>query len=238
KNQDIYCIEANPRGSRTLPFLSKAYGISLPQLAVDAMLGETISPWDRETSNHFCVKQSTFPFDRYLDDNIILGPRMRSTGETLGIDKVKESAIVKSYLGNYPNINKTGVILFSLPNHSKAFIIPYLRPLHKLGYQFIGTSGTSDFIRKQGVDCKKVDKIDETVTGTGILETIKSDSIQMVFNIPSNSGQSQPEGEYIRNMATIHGIPCFTRVENIKALMEALIGHDQTLMPISLQELN
>ncbi len=237
KDGSIYCIEANPRGSRTLPFLSKAYDISLPSLATDAMLGEKIKPWHREVSKHFCVKQSTFPFDRFVQDNIILGPKMRSTGETMGIDEDKDHAILKSYLGNYPKISHVGKILISMADKTKDVLLPYLKGLHKMGYTFCATSGTQHYISKQGIPCELVAKINED--GKTILEVLKDENMVLVFNTPMNMGSSKSDGENIRNTAIQYGIPCFTRAENIKAVVEALVGYNATdLMPINLQEMH
>jgi carbamoyl-phosphate synthase large subunit len=239
KDAKIYCIEANPRGSRTLPFLSKAYNISLPSLATDAMLGELIQPWDQETSLHYSVKQSTFPFDRFLQDNIILGPKMRSTGETMGIDYDKDRAIIKSYLGNYPKIDHVGKILISVSDLHKEIILPYLKHFHRMGYELMATSGTCQFIQKQGLPCTFVAKINEA--GVTIVEALKDEKIVMVFNTPMNQGYSKSDGEIIRNTAIQYGIPCFTRPENIKAVMQSLIGSgllETGLTPISLQELH
>ncbi|GAB4010472.1 MAG: hypothetical protein Fur0010_03220 [Bdellovibrio sp.] len=239
KDGEIYCIEANPRGSRTLPFLSKAYNIPLPSIATDAMLGLEIQNWDRETSPYFAVKQSTFPFDRFLQDNIILGPKMRSTGETMGLDMDKEKAILKSYLGNYPNLMRPGKIMISLADRNKEVLLPYLKIFHSLGMSFIGTSGTCDYIKKQGVPCEKVAKIGED--GLTIVEALKDPNMIMVFNTPMNKGDSKSDGEVIRNTAILYGIPCFTRKENIRAVMEALIGtmngHDKKLHPLALQDM-
>jgi carbamoyl-phosphate synthase large subunit len=241
KGDSIYCIEANPRGSRTLPFLSKANSLSLPQIATDAMLGEKIENWDKETSDYFAVKQSTFPFDRFLQDNIILGPKMRSTGETMGLDKDKDKGVLKSYLGNYPLLGKKGKILLSLADRSKEVLLPYLKGLHNLGYSFIATSGTRDYIKKQGIPCELVGKIEDG-EHQNIIDSVKDNHIRMVFNTPKNTGKSKSDGEFIRNTAIGHGVPCFTRPENIKAVMEAIVGsgengNDESLQPIALQEL-
>ncbi|MCO4792601.1 MAG: carbamoyl-phosphate synthase large subunit [Bacteriovoracaceae bacterium] len=237
KEGKIYCIEANPRGSRTLPFLSKAYDISLPNMATDAMLGEKLKPWHREVSDHFCVKQSTFPFDRFVQDNIILGPKMRSTGETMGIDKDKDHAILKSYLGNYPKISNVGRILISMADKTKEVLLPYLKGLHQLGYTFSATSGTYHYIKKQGIPCELVAKINEE--GTTILDVLKDESMVLVFNTPMNMGNSKSDGENIRNTAIQYGIPCFTRSENIKAVVESLVGSaSKTILPTNLQEMH
>lgn len=238
KNGEIYCIEANPRGSRTIPFLSKAYAKDLAGIATDAMLGGTIENWDRELSPFFSVKQSTFPFDRFLSDSVILGPKMRSTGETLGIDSDKEMAILKSYLGNYPKLNRIGKILISLSDRSKELILPYLKQLQQNGYEFLATHGTCAYIRKQGLSCTKVAKIEEE-EGLKLLDALKDEAIVMVFNTPENMGASKSDGEIIRNTAISYGVPTFTREENIKAVCGALLGtFKQEVRPISLQELH
>ncbi|MCR9203682.1 MAG: carbamoyl-phosphate synthase large subunit, partial [Halobacteriovoraceae bacterium] len=217
KEGEIYCIEANPRGSRTLPFLSKAYDISLPQIATDAMLGEIIQPWHKQAGNFFAVKQSTFPFDRFLQDNIILGPKMRSTGETMGLDRDKEKAILKSYLGNYPKLDKGGKILISLADKNKEILLPYLKTLGQIGLTFIATPGTAEYIKRQGIPCETVAKLMDGKE-ENIVDALKDDSIRMVFNTPKNTGASKSDGEIIRNNAIAYGIPCFTRKENIKAV--------------------
>ena len=185
KDGNIYCIEANPRGSRTLPFLSKAYNIALPAIATDAMLGENIPEFDREESNYFAVKQSTFPFDRFLQDNIILGPKMRSTGETMGLDQSKEDAVLKSLLGNYPKLLNKGKVLISLTDRHKEVLIPYLKRFNQMGYEFCATKGTCLYIRKQGVPCEMLSKISEG-EGKSILDAIKDENLVMVFNTPQN----------------------------------------------------
>jgi carbamoyl-phosphate synthase large subunit len=242
KDEEIYCIEANPRGSRTLPFLSKAYNLSLPQIATDAMLGETIANWHREEANFYVVKQSTFPFDRFLQDNVILGPKMRSTGETMGIDTNLNKAILKSYLGNYPNIDKLGKILLSLADKNKELLAPYLKSLKDQGYSFVATGGTCDYILAQGHECERVQKIEDEDNQLNIIDVLKKQDIAMVFNTPQNTGRSKSDGENIRNNAIQYGVPCFTRKENILAVIESLIGNSQNsnsgLTPVSLQEIH
>lgn len=238
KNGSIYCIEANPRGSRTLPFLSKATNVSLPKMATRAMLGHSLSKAEKKPSSKaFCVKQSTFPFDRFVQDNIILGPKMRSTGETMGIDRDKEHAILKSYLGNYPKISQSGKIMISMAEPTKEILLPYLKTLHQKGYRFMGTKGSAQYIKRQGIDCQAVAKINED--GISIIEALKDEEIVMVFNTPMNLGDSKSDGEIIRNTAIQYGIPCFTRVENIKAVTESIVGSQiSEIYPFSLQEMH
>ncbi|MCY4524424.1 MAG: carbamoyl-phosphate synthase large subunit, partial [Halobacteriovoraceae bacterium] len=238
KDNQIYCIEANPRGSRTLPFLSKAGNISLPQIATEAMLGGKIKELTETAPPAFCIKQSTFPFDRFLQDNIILGPKMRSTGETMGVDPLLENALVKSYLGNYPNLTGLGKILASISDNSKEILRPYILRLHEKGYEFYATQKTRAYIEKQGVPCKMVAKLGQK-EGVNILELLQKEKIKMVLNTPMAQGQSKSDGEYIRNTAIQNGIPCFTRKENIKAILQALLAvEDELLHPVSLQEIH
>ncbi len=239
KGQNIYCIEANPRGSRTLPFLSKAYNFSFPSFATKALLGEEIKVGPNMNVPHFSVKQSTFPFDRFLQDNIILGPKMRSTGETMGIDYNKESAILKSYRGNYPVLGNIGKIVVSLSDEHKETLLPYLRPLANLGYEFIGTSGTAKYIRAQGIAALEVAYYDDKSSEQNIIECLKNPEIVLVLNTPLNQGRSQSDGEKIRNTAILYGLPCFTRPENIKAILSSLMSVSlKEIKPCALQDLN
>jgi len=238
KNQDVYCIEANPRGSRTLPFLSKAADINLPAQATMALLGQEITPIQDLKTSHYVVKQSTFPFDRFVDDSIILGPKMRSTGETLGIDKDLKMASFKSYLGNYPGITKKGKILISLADRSKDVLRPYLKSLAELGFEFMATKGSYKFIIEQGHKCQIINKIADEKDGVSMLNAIKDDELIMVLNTPLNMGKSKSDGEYIRNVAIQYGVPCFTREENIKAIVESVLSyHSNDMQPVSLQEM-
>lgn len=236
KDEDIYCIEANPRGSRTIPFLSKAFNLNLPSLAIQAMLGKEIPNNHSVKVPHFCVKQSTFPFDRFLKDDIILGPKMRSTGETLGVDYDKHSAILKSYQGNYPSLGKPGKILFSLSNQSKAIILPYLKQLVDMDFTFAATPGTAEYIRRQGLPCEVVQKLESKAED--LIQCIGDKKTQIVFNTPSNQYSSKSDGEIIRNAAIQNGVPCFTREENILTVLDALTAvRNKPLKPLAMQEL-
>ncbi|EQC50971.1 carbamoyl-phosphate synthase large subunit [Bacteriovorax sp. DB6_IX] len=239
KGEDVYCIEANPRGSRTLPFLSKAADINLPAQATKALLGQEIQTIEDLKTEHFVVKQSTFPFDRFVDDSIILGPKMRSTGETLGIDKNLKMAMFKSYLGNYPGITKRGKILISLADKSKEILKEYLGGLHELGFEFVATKGSCRYIIEQGYKCQLVNKIADEKDGASMLDAIKDEDLVMVLNTPLNMGRSKSDGEYIRNVAIQYGVPCFTREENVQAIVESILSyHTQKMAPVALQEMH
>lgn len=238
KEDSIYCIEANPRGSRTLPFLSKAFDINLPALATKALLGEEIPTLNPSNNKVYVVKQSTFPFDRFVKDNIILGPKMRSTGETLGIDKDLNQALLKSYLGNYPALQRPGKILVSLAHDDKKVLISDLKKLHQEGIRFMATEGTYHMIIANQMTCELVDKIDIDGHAISMISAIKDPDLIAVFNTPMNKGKSKNHGELIRNNAISYGVPCFTRVENIKAVCKSIIaGRKNELAPVALQEI-
>ena len=156
----------------------------------------------------------------------------------MGIDYDKDDAILKSYLGNYPKLQQKGKILISLADPNKPVLIPYLKALYQGGYQFCATKGTAQFIRKQGIPCELIAKINEQSAEQSLLNALKDDSMVMVFNTPINQGNSKSDGELIRNTAIQYGIPCFTREENIRSVMEAVVGSSKLdIKPISLQEL-
>jgi carbamoyl-phosphate synthase large subunit len=201
-----------------------------------AMLGEKIENDNVVEIPYFAVKQSTFPFDRFLQDNIILGPKMRSTGETMGLDYDAHHAVLKSYRGNYPGLGRVGKIMLSLADENKSLLNKYLPQLQKIGHSFIGTPGTAKYIQQLGIPCAEVGHIYTAENGT-IVDILKDPEIILVANTPMNQGKSQSEGETIRNTAIQYGLPCFTRPENIEAVFQSLIStYKQDIHPLSLQE--
>ena len=239
KGEDIYCIEANPRGSRTIPFLSKAYDINLAAIATKALLGKEIETVDSIKGNYNIIKQSTFPFDRFVQDSIILGPKMRSTGETLGIDKDLDLAMLKSYLGNYPDITNKKSILISLSQKNDPELMDNIRKLAALGLNFYATKGTHEFLLKEcQVKSTLINRLADKGDNLSMLDAIKQDDMALVLNTPLNQGRSQSDGEFIRNAAIQYAVPCFTRLENIKAVTSSIIkAHEVDLIPVSLQEM-
>ncbi|MFG1498737.1 carbamoyl-phosphate synthase large subunit [Halobacteriovorax sp. XZX-3] len=239
KNDEIYCIEANPRGSRTIPFLSKAYDVNLAAIATRALLGKEIKNHHNFKSDYKIIKQSTFPFDRFVQDSIILGPKMRSTGETLGIDKNGDIAMIKSYLGNYPDLLTKKSVLLSLARKDDEQLIQNIKELNSLGFKFFATKGTYSFLSDEcGIKATLVDKLSDDGSNIGMLEAIKNEDLAMVLNTPLNQGRSKSDGEFIRNTAIQYAIPCFTRIENINAVCKAIISANKAqATPVSLQEM-
>ncbi len=238
KGEDIYCIEANPRGSRTIPFLSKAYHRSLSTYAVKAMLGQKIEPIENIDLNYYCVKQSTFPFDRFLDDHNILGPIMKSTGETMGIDYKLTDAIIKSYQANFPNFTEAGKILISLSDESKKTIGPLLKSLRDTKHEVYATPGTFGFLQALDINCTRVEKLHKDDKRINIRDILQDPELGAVINTPYNSGKAKSDGDVIRGLAALKGAAVFTREENIVSFLESFKEFNQeTTQPYSLQEL-
>ncbi|MDE5285297.1 MAG: ATP-grasp domain-containing protein, partial [Buchnera aphidicola] len=164
KNKKIYIIEVNPRAARTIPFVSKATGLSLAKIAVKVMCGKTLikQGFVKEIiPPYFSVKESILPFDKFQGVDPILGPEMRSTGEVMGIGKNFSEAFSKAMLSVQTNMKKSGRILLSVKNHDKNKIINLAIQLKKLGFKIDATRGTSIALKKYGIKSRIVNKFHE-----------------------------------------------------------------------------
>ncbi len=161
----------------------------------------------------------------------------------MGIDLNKDMAVLKSYQGNYPILGRPGKILLSLSDDTKTIILPYLQRLDHCGFAFVATKGTAHFINQQGFSCSIVHyinnhkKIHDTPMHT-ITSIMKDPELVLVLNTPTNKSRSKSDGEIIRNTAISHGLPCFTREENIVAILQSIMASQgQTYTPFLLQSL-
>ena len=239
KGDDIYCIEANPRGSRTIPFLSKAFHRQLSSYAVQAMLGYEIPNLNEVDLPYYCVKQSTFPFDRFLEDNNTLGPIMKSTGETMGMDKDLSHAIVKSYLANYQDFTKRAKVLISLSDQSKKSLTHVLKKMTVNPWDIYATPGTYGFLQGLDIPCTRVEKLHKDQESLNMREVLADPDLKIVINTPYNSGKAMSDGDVIRGLASLKGAAVFTREENIISFIEAFGNYNKdNCEPFSLQELS
>src|SRR5207245_560189 len=153
-NHTVYILEANPRASRTVPFVSKAIGRPLAKHAALVMAGKTLDELgitDEITPTHFSVKESVFPFNKFAGVDIILGPEMRSTGEVMGIDDSFPMAFAKSQLAASAELPKSGTIYISVADRDKAEVVPIARSLAEMGYKLMSTHGTAMALRAQSI---------------------------------------------------------------------------------------
>ena len=242
----LYVIEANPRASRTVPFVSKATGVQLAKAA--ALIGTGVSIAElREGSGHaaagtlpeagdgsllppgapVAVKEAVLPFARFrtTDGRVVdslLGPEMRSTGEVMGIDKHFDTAMAKSQLAANNPLPSSGKVFVSVANRDKRGIVMPVKRLADLGFGIVSTGGTADVLRRNGISCEVVRKIAETPEESGtVLELMEAGHIDLILNTPSG-GDARSDGYEIRAAATSLGLPVITTVAGFGAAVQAI----------------
>ena len=215
KGDEVYVIEANPRASRTVPFVAKATGVPLAKVASRVMMGATLAGLraegllrERVAGDHVAVKEAVLPFDRFPEADPVLGPEMRSTGEVMGIDMTTGLAFTKSQISAGGALPDSGTVFMSLADRDKAVGLEAARGLVDLGLEIVATSGTADHLVANGVPVSTVvAKLGED--GTDAVELIRSGAVQMVVNSPRGRGP-RADGEHIRAAAGAGGIPLLT----------------------------
>ena len=222
KMDRVYVIEVNPRGSRTVPFVSKAIGVPLAALAAKVMCGKTLEELgftEEVEPAYFSVKAPVFPFNKFRGADVLLSPEMRSTGEVMGIDTDLGSALYKAYSAAGANLPKSGRILLTVKSSDKRSIVPEARMLQSLGYEILATDGTWRALQANGIDARRVNKVSEG--RPHIVDKIKNREIDLVLNTPYGK-QEREDDSTIRAAALNAGTPCFTTLAAISAVVSAL----------------
>jgi carbamoyl-phosphate synthase large subunit len=236
-NPEIYVLEANPRASRTVPFVSKACGVPLARHAALVMAGRTLDDLGvrgEVIPTHFSVKESVFPFSKFPGVDIILGPEMRSTGEVMGIDDTFPMAFAKAQMGANSPLPESGTVFVSVADRDKQDIVPIARRLAAMGYTLLATRGTAKGIRTAGVAVTEIPKIQEG--RPNLIDRMKNGEIALILNTPTGRGRRTDESR-IRAAAVSHRVTCITTLSAAEAAAqacEALRG--QELKVVSLQE--
>ena len=215
KDDEVYVIEANPRASRTVPFVAKATGVPLAKVASRVMMGATLAELrdegllcERVVGDHVAVKEAVLPFNRFPEADPVLGPEMRSTGEVMGIDLTTGLAFMKSQISAGGALPESGTVFLSLADRDKVVGLEAARGLQDLGLGVVATSGTAEYLRANGVPVDTVvAKLGEE--GTAAVELVRSGAVQMVVNSPRGRGP-RADGEHIRAAAGAQGIPLMT----------------------------
>jgi carbamoyl-phosphate synthase large subunit len=219
----VYVLEVNPRASRTVPFVAKATGIPVAKLAAKVMAGKTLAELglDREPiPRHVSIKESVFPFRKFVGVDIALGPEMRSTGEVMGISERFSIAFAKSQIAAGMVLPPEQQTLFvSVANRHKEQFIELARRLVDLGFQLISTDGTAQRLEAAGIPVQRVKKIAEG--HPNLLDYLIDDKIGLVMNTPSGKGARTDEGR-IRAAAVQHGVSCITTVQAAEAVVRAM----------------
>ncbi|MEN3272875.1 MAG: carbamoyl-phosphate synthase large subunit [Actinomycetota bacterium] len=240
KQQQVFVIEANPRASRTVPFVAKATGVPLAKCAARVMAGATLAELRTEgllrppvNSGHVSVKEAVLPFDRFPDVDTLLGPEMRSTGEVMGIDATFGLAFAKSQIAAGDRLPEGGAVFLSISNRDKAGGVRAARAFSQLGFTIAATEGTARALEAEGVAVETVcDKLGEPpITGITALDLIQSGKIDLVVNTPRGSGP-RADGKYIRTAAGVHRIPCLTTVAAALAAAEGMRDWGNTTLRV------
>lgn len=224
KNDEIFVLEANPRSSRSVPFLAKATLIPLIDLGVKAQMGESLTPEEAKkyqwrAIKKVCVKGVVFPFKKFAESDSILGPEMKSTGETMGRADSYSEALVKAFVSSSLNLPATGEVFLSLRDKDKKPLLPLLQTLSKMGYQFSATKGTADFLIQANLDCISLKKVHEG--RPNCVDRIRSGQVNFVIN--TTQGRQSLEASFdIRRACTDYSIPCLTESDAAEAFVLAL----------------
>jgi carbamoyl-phosphate synthase large subunit len=223
KDSRVFVLEANPRGSRTVPFVSKATGAPLAKIATKVMLGKTLRELgyvgERKT-RHVSVKEAVFPFSKLPGVDPVLSPEMKSTGEVMGIDFDYGLAYYKSQIGAGNPLPKEGKIFISVKRKDGPRIIPIAQKLFKLGFEILATEGTAEELSKEGVKVELVKKISEG--SPNILDRIKNREVQLIINTPTGGKMQFSDGYFIRRNAVDLKIPYITTISGATAAVNAI----------------
>lgn len=233
KDDVIYILEVNPRASRTVPFVSKTIGIPLANLATKIMVGYSLSQlgFEKEVSlNYFAVKESVFPFNRFLNVDAVLGPEMKSTGEVIGIDKTFEMAYAKSQIAAGQNLPLSGNVFISVQDKHKPLIYPVAKEFLELGFKLIATKGTGKFLSEKGLEVTIIGKLYESER-PNLIDYIKNNQIQLIINTPSGK-RPKKDIVSIRTIAVHKNIPLITTVRGSIATLNAIKKLRQGMMDV------
>ncbi|MBK5232746.1 MAG: carbamoyl-phosphate synthase large subunit [Thermoleophilia bacterium] len=235
---ELYVIEANPRASRTVPFVSKAVGAPLAKIATRIMLGQKLADQvlPKGDGNHVSVKEAVLPFSRFQGADSVLGPEMKSTGEVIGIGPDFPTAFGKAQAAAGVSLPESGTVFISVTDTDKAAATQLATRFHDLGFKVVATGGTAQAISRMGIPVESIKKIAEG--SPHVVDLIENHACDLVINTPTGSG-ARVDGAEIRSAAVRHGIPCVTTMTGASAAVRAVAARAQGPSEvISLQELH
>ncbi len=223
KNDEIYIIEVNPRASRTVPFVSKAKGIPLAKIASRVMAGEKLSKFNltNKNKNMFAVKEAVFPFNKFPNVDVLLGPEMKSTGEVMGMDKDFGLAYAKSQISSGNSLPTKGLAFISLKDKHKNEGIDLAKKLVELNFTLCGTEGTANVIKKNGIKCKKINKVSSG--SPHIVDILNSKKIALVINTGGGKRAYRvQDSTSLRRATLINKVPYCTNMSTAYACLEGI----------------
>ncbi|MEH2460862.1 carbamoyl-phosphate synthase large subunit [Nostoc sp.] len=228
----VYILEANPRASRTVPFVSKATGVQLAKLASLIMSGKTLEELhftEEVIPTHIAVKEAVLPFNKFPGTDTILGPEMRSTGEVMGIDSDFGRAFAKAEMGAGERLPLTGTVFVSMSDRDKAAAGAVVKEFIDLGFKVMATLGTRRVLLEHGLDIELVLKLHEG--RPHVLDAIKNQKIQLIINTPSGE-EAQTDARLIRRTALAYKIPIITTIAGAKATVAAIRSLQNTTLDV------
>jgi carbamoyl-phosphate synthase large subunit len=238
-DEELYVIEANPRASRTVPFVSKAIGVPLAKIACRLMLGERLADMKLEipsAPSHVSVKEAVLPFGRFPRADALLGPEMKSTGEVMGVASDYPTAFGKAQAAAGAELPSSGAVFISVTDGDKPAATQIASAFHDMGFRVLATGGTAQAIRRMGVPVERLSKVSEG--SPNIVDRIEAGEVDMVINTPTGSG-ARADGYEIRRAAVARGIPCITTLSGASAAQRAIrASRSGETDVISLQELH
>jgi carbamoyl-phosphate synthase large subunit len=224
QGETVYILEANPRASRTVPYVSKATGRPLAKIASLVMSGKTLvelGATEEIIPTHVAVKEAVLPFNKFVGTDTLLGPEMRSTGEVMGIDSDFGKAFAKAEIGAGVAIHTSGTVFISMNDRDKEAIVPVAQNLQALGFKIVATSGTRQSLIDHGLqDVELVLKLHEG--RPHVVDLIKNNQIQFIINTPNAEEASLTDGRKIRRSALDYKLPIITTIAGAKATVEAI----------------
>jgi len=248
KGGDVYVLEANPRASRTVPFVAKATGVPVAMVGSRVMVGATLADLRREgmlppasaggripDPAHVSVKEAVLPFDRFPGVDTLLGPEMRSTGEVMGVDRTFGLAFAKSQMAAGTRLPRSGTVFFSLADRDKPAGLEVALQYSALGFSLAATLGTAGYFRANGVPVETlVAKVGEEGVAVDAVDMIAGGKVQLVVNTPRGRGP-RADGTHIRAAALSHRVPCLTTLAAARAAAAGIA--DMAVHPLSVRSL-
>ena len=236
KDEVVYLLEVNPRGSRTVPFVAKATGNPIAKIAARVMAGAKLSEFklSKDELGHVAVKEAVFPFARFPGVDVFLGPEMKSTGEVMGIDADFGRAFAKSQLGASTRLPQSGTVFISVKDADKQAYIQICRDLADMGFEILATGGTTDALLAAGVPASRINKVMEGRPHA--VDAMLSGQIDLVFNTAHGAGAIK-DSFSLRQTALSNTIPYYTTVSGSRAAVAAIAAlKDQQLDVRSIQD--
>ena len=227
KDGEIFVLEVNPRASRTVPFVAKTIGRPIAKIAARVMAGESLDATfaayggrpDPEKLAHIAVKEAVFPFARFPGVDILLGPEMKSTGEVMGLDREFALAFAKAQLGAGVDLPRSGTVFVSVRDADKPGVLPAVRRLADIGFKVLATGGTARFLRENGIEAEKINKVLEG--RPHIEDAIRNRQVQLVFNT-TDGQKAVSDSKSLRRATLMQKVPYYTTMAGAEAVAEAI----------------